>query len=55
MIFAFFGSLGPPYFNIGATSLISREVLCRPYVGFKNWGLANYKHFCDFDLEILNY
>ena len=31
----FWGILGPPYYGIGATIRIGREMLCLPYAGFK--------------------
>jgi hypothetical protein len=40
MIFPFFkkivfwGILGPPYYGIGATIRIGREMLCLPFAGF---------------------
>ena len=30
----FLGILGPPYYGIGATIRIGREMLCLPYAGF---------------------
>ena len=30
----FWGNLGPPYYRIGATIRIGREMLCLPYAGF---------------------
>ena len=30
----FWGILGPPYYGIGATIRIGREILCLPYAGF---------------------
>ena len=30
----FRGILGPPYYGIGATIRIDREMLCLPYAGF---------------------
>ena len=37
-----FGILGPPYYGIGATIRIGRDMLCLPYAGFLDmqnpWG-----------------
>jgi hypothetical protein len=30
----FWSNLGPPYYGIGATIRIGREMLCFPYAGF---------------------
>ena len=40
----FGGILGPPYYGIGATIRISREMLCLPYAGLFSSSMLHMTH-----------